>query len=167
MFLKCGVGLVYALVLICVMSSWTGHKVCASAFSMPTCRVIAEIVEIGVEERVLNTGNTYLHNYVLLKIISIESDGFALVEVGKIYRVNDNYPGTFLTGDRISAGVGLGSSMGPSGAVSFLQWSQLTYENGEKIISATGRSVINSFTGDVEPTILEKDAPVQEHGHVE
>lgn len=105
------------------------QNVSASALVGPSCFVTAEIIEIDHNNKYLN-----------LKILHVEKNTDPCpVQENQVYRATDNYfaadnyPASFKEGDRIKAGIEAASSMGPSGAVSFLQWSDVTYENGSTI----------------------------------
>jgi len=140
------------------------QNVSASALVGPSCFVTAEVVKIGTETRQLDSGREYESHYLNLKILSVDNSDCPVQE-NQVYKAidnyyaADNYPASFKTGDKIKAGIEQGSSMGPSGAVSFLQWSDVTYENGTSIKYKLGK--VTDLQSDSVPIAIDtpNDAP--------
>lgn len=142
------------------------QNVSASALVGPSCFVIAEIDDIGSEMKKLDSGKEYESHYLNIKILNILSGDTCPVQINQVYQVIDNHPGTFQKGDRIKAGIELGSSMGPAGAVSFLQWSSLTHENGTNIQSKYNNAIITHLQSDSKPTSIAKDADLTDYLYI-
>lgn len=147
------------------------QQVSASALRGPSCFVTAEVVEVSSETKKLDTGREYNDTYLNLKIMSIDKGSNCPVKVSEVFKVIDNNPGTFKKGDMLKAGVESASSMGPSGAVSFLQWSNLTYENGKEISSKYNNTIIDYLQSSSEPLVgnlpddsSERDDLIQSNG---
>lgn len=135
---------------IILLIVFQGRQSFGSVIGEPECFVKAEVVGMGSEERTLNTGGTYEWHYIDLKIIEFISGNHFVVTKGKVYRGTDRYPGILKKGDIIKAGVVSASSMGPAGAISFLHWSQVTYEDGSPIRNKRG-AIVDFLTSDAEP----------------
>lgn len=137
-------------------------NVSASAIIGPSCFVNAKIIQVGSDKTQSDSGSEYTTNYFKLEIISVDARKDCPVKQGQIFKAIDNNPSTFQKGDVINAGIEAGSSMGPSGAVSFLQWSEISYENGDKIYSNYNNSIINSFQSDPKPISIDTYIEEQE-----
>ncbi len=151
--------LVFALMLV-------AQNVSASALVGPSCFVTAEVVEISSEMRQLDSGREYESNYLNLKVLSIDKGTNCPVQENQIFKAIDNHPGTFNKGDRIKAGIESASNMGPSGVVSFLQWSDLTYENGNEIPSKYNNAIIDHLQSDSEPIAIGTHNDIKEGNDV-
>lgn len=142
------------LIIICI--SFFPHNASASALIGTSCFVTAEVINVDSETKYLDSGEEYDSRYLLLKILSVDEGTNCPVQSNQIFKAIDNNEGSFQPQDIIRAGIEPGSSMGPEGAISFLQWSNLTYENGDQIISyKNGRSVIDSLQSDSNPIVIE------------
>ena len=132
------------------------QQVSASALIGPSCFVTAEVIEID-----------YKNHYLNIKILNVEKDSnYCPVQKNEVYRAidnyyaADNYPASFKEGDVIKAGIEAASSMGPSGAVSFLQWSDVTYEDGTTIKYKKG--IVTHLQSDSEPVSIDNSNDAQE-----
>jgi hypothetical protein len=136
------------------------QNVSASTLVGPSCFVTAEVVEIGSETKQLDSGREYESHYLNLKILSVDNRGSCPVQENQVYKAidnyyaTDNYPASFKMGDKIKAGIEAASSMGPSGAVSFLHWSDVTYEDGTTIKYKEG--IVTNLQSENEPIVIEK-----------
>ena len=129
-------------ILLTVVFLTTGHiqAAKASALSGPVCFVKAQIVNSGIEGRRLDSGRDHESSFINLKVIEVSKGRSCPVAKDQVYRATDNHPGVFKKGDIVQGGFEPASSMGPNGPVNFLQWSQLTYEDGTPIINITGNN---------------------------
>ena len=121
----------------------------ASVLMGLSCFVTAEVTDIDYENHYLN-----------LEILNVDKENGCPVQENQVYRAIDNYyasdgyPASFKKGDKINAGIEVGSSMSPSGAVSFLHWSDVTYENGASIKYKLG--TVTDLQSDTKPLNIEK-----------
>jgi hypothetical protein len=136
------------------------QQVSASALIGPSCFVNAEVIEIDQKNHYLN-----------IKILNIEKDSdYCPVRKNELYRAidnyyaADNYPASFKEGDVIKAGIEAASSMGPSGAVSFLQWSDVTYVDGSNIKYKKG--IVTHLQSDSEPISIDNSNDTQEGNNI-
>ena len=136
------------------------QQVSASALVGPSCFVTAEVIEID-----------YKNHYLNIKILSVEKDNnYCPVQKNEVYRAidnyyaADNYPASFKEGDIIKAGIEAASSMSPSGAVSFLQWSDVTYEDETTIKYKKG--VVTHLQSDSEPISIDNSIDAQEGNNI-
>ena len=105
----------------------------ASVLNGPTCSVKIEVVNVGSEEKHLDSGRIIESHYADFKVLEVTNGSHCRIHQGQIYRIIDNYPGSLKKGDKISAGVEFASSMGPAGVVNFIHWSPVTYADGTAI----------------------------------
>ena len=144
------------------------NNVSASALVGPSCQVTAEVIKIGSETRQLDSGREYESHYLNLKILNVDNSDNCHVRENQVYKAidnyyaADNYPASFKIGDKIKAGIEQGSSMSPSGAVSFLQWSDVAYENGTSIRYKLGTVTDLQSDSDPIPIDTSNDAPQKE-----
>ena len=115
-----------------------------SALTGPQLSILAEVVSVGTEQKSVNLKKNDESGYMDLKIIKIlEISSEALtgencpVKEGEIIRVIDNYK-ALSVGDKIKAGIEIGSTMGPQGPVGFMQWFPVSYEDGREIKDKEG-----------------------------
>jgi len=126
------------------------QQVNASALVGPSCFVTAEVIE---------KGRDYKSHYLNLKILSVDKRDNCPVQKNEVYRAvdnyyaADNYPASFKEGDIIKAGIEAASSMGRSGTVSFLRWSDVTYEDGTTIKYKKG--IVTDLQSDSEPVSID------------
>lgn len=125
-----------------------GQAVKASALNGAVCSVKAKVVAVGSELRGTDPGRNNKNYYIDLLVLGISGGRSCPVAKGRRYRAVDNYPGVFRKGDVIRGGVESASSMGPAGAVNFLQWSRLTYENGTPILGKNNAQIDSLQSGD-------------------
>lgn len=142
------------------------QNVSASALSGPVCFVTAEVIEMGSETRQYDSGSEYENHYLHLKILSVDKGNNlgitsqCPVQKNQVYIASDNYyarddyPASFKVGDRIKAGVEDAGSLGENGVVTFLHWSDITYENGSTILARKG--IVIYLSSDDEPLNIEK-----------
>lgn len=137
------------LIILLLALMFVAQNVSASVLIGPSCFVIAEIIKIDYENHYLN-----------IKILNVDKESdYCPVQKNEVYRAidnyyaADNYPASFKEGDVIKAGIEVASSMGPSGAVSFLQWSEVTYENGATIRYKKG--IVTHLQSDSDPIAID------------
>lgn len=135
----------------------------ASDIGSASCSVTAEIVAVGSETKLLDSGREYESTYIDLKIRAVDIKAMHAgqeekcpVEKGRIYRAIDNDPGTFSAGQKIRADIEAGSAMGPGGAVSFLNWDHPAYADGASIRSSRNGANISLIQSGDKPLIPSK-----------
>ena len=122
----------------------------ASETSSSNCFVKAEVINVVMETRKLDTGKEDENHYVDLKILEVTKYHACSIEKGQVYRAMDNYPGVLKKGDRINSYISHGCLIRPSGPASFLQWSKLTHEDGSAI-NGKNNVIIDFLQSDINP----------------
>jgi len=129
------------LIITVLILIFIAQKVTASALMGPSCFVTAEIIKIDDETKQLNSEIVSINNVI---------NHSCPIKEKQIFEVSNNYPATFQQGDRIKAGIEKASSMTQHGVIYYLHWSDIAYENGDKIFSKNNNIMVDYLTGDVE-----------------
>ena len=105
-------------------------KANASMLTSSLCSVTAEVIKLVDESD---------NHEIYLKVRGIVNDTDCPVKSGEVYNASnnyyaaDNYTSSFKVGDIFKADIQGGSYNGPTGAGSYLNWSNITREDNSKI----------------------------------
>lgn len=148
------------LIIIALALMFAVQQVNASSLVGPSCFVTAEIIEID-----------HTNHYLNIKILNVDKNNyFCPVKKNEVYKVidnyyaADNYPASFNGGDIIKAGIESASSMGPFWAVSFLHWSDVTYEDGTTIKYKKG--IVTHLQSDSKPISIDNSTDVPKGNNI-
>jgi hypothetical protein len=136
--------LVLTILFFLISQSRIGH---ASVVSSSVCFVKAEVIGAVSDAPHQGNGSGPKGSFLDLEILEVSKRENCSIEKGQVYRAIDNYPGILKKGDRINASVSFSSSMGPDGPVGFLQWSELSHEDGSFVLNTNGVGIANLQSG--------------------
>ena len=121
------------------------HIVRASASEGPSCTLRAKVIARGTETRQLSGANgkvsTYPSKYILVEVLATQRKGMFgncdFVKEGDVFKIGSgDYSHLLKVGDTLVSGVEYLSSMGPSGAVLFINWKPISLLRTSRLLPA-------------------------------
>lgn len=108
----------------------------ASVVMGPQFYVKIEVTNLGVETLTRPDGSTYNQNFVEFKILEFTQGASSRIKVGDVikHKLAKRSARLLKIGDKLLAGVEIGSSMSPTGPVEFVLWSPIKRENGTDLL---------------------------------
>lgn len=108
----------------------------ASVVMGPQFFIKIEITNLGIETITRPDGSAYTRNFVEFKILEFTQGSSSRLKVGDIIKqeISKKSAGLVKIGDKLIAGVEIGSSMGPAGPVEFVLYSPIKRENGTDLL---------------------------------